>query len=236
MTEITLSKSLEILHSGGWVMYPLGFIAFLIFAIGGGVLGRYRRGNLQSGTEPEWRRWVHHPAEANGHAGNIIRYVLTNDMQRRAVSRKFDEVRSTLVVPVDQRLRVLKMLVAAAPLLGLLGTVMGMFKTFQGIAVGARGETMAMASVGIQEALTATETGLLIAVLGVFMTLFVARRRAVLHQALEQLEAVTLQERFSDSVLVLKPMPNRRTVPQAEEMAVIKPHGAFDDDLNPTTA
>jgi len=57
-------------------------------------------------------------------------------------------------------------LAAAAPLLGLLGTVTGMIDTFQVICMFGTGNAQSMAS-GISEALVTTQTGLLVAIPGV---------------------------------------------------------------------
>jgi len=57
-------------------------------------------------------------------------------------------------------------LAAAAPLLGLLGTVNGMVETFRVIGIYGMGNAQAMAS-GIKEALITTQAGLLVAIPGV---------------------------------------------------------------------
>lgn len=57
-------------------------------------------------------------------------------------------------------------LAAAAPLLGLLGTVNGMVETFRVIGIYGMGNAQAMAS-GIKEALLTTQAGLLVAIPGV---------------------------------------------------------------------
>ncbi len=57
-------------------------------------------------------------------------------------------------------------LAAAAPLLGLLGTVTGMIDTFEVIGIFGTGNAQAMAG-GISEALITTQTGLMVAIPGV---------------------------------------------------------------------
>jgi biopolymer transport protein ExbB len=57
----------------------------------------------------------------------------------------------------------LKVLAAVAPLLGLLGTVTGMIKTFQVITVFGTGDPRLMAG-GISEALVTTQLGLMVAI------------------------------------------------------------------------
>lgn len=66
----------------------------------------------------------------------------------------------------DRRLRYLKVLTSVAPLMGLLGTVAGMLKTFRGLSDSGLSVTENMVAVGISEALITTQTGLSIGVIG----------------------------------------------------------------------
>jgi len=63
----------------------------------------------------------------------------------------------------ERRLPLLKVIAAAAPLLGLLGTVVGMMKTFTLITVFGTGNASKLSS-GISEALVTTEMGLMVAI------------------------------------------------------------------------
>ena len=66
----------------------------------------------------------------------------------------------------DQRLRILKVLTGVAPLLGLLGTIAGMLKTFRGLSSSGISLTEDLVAVGISEALVTTQLGLSIGVIG----------------------------------------------------------------------
>lgn len=66
----------------------------------------------------------------------------------------------------ERRLRYLKVLTSIAPLLGLLGTVAGMLKTFRGLASKGISYTENLVAVGISEALVTTQMGLSIGVVG----------------------------------------------------------------------
>jgi biopolymer transport protein ExbB len=72
-------------------------------------------------------------------------------------------------------------LAAAAPLLGLLGTVTGMVETFRVIGVFGMGNAQAMAS-GIKEALITTQAGLLVAIPGLLAGQIMRRRVRAVHQ------------------------------------------------------
>lgn len=66
----------------------------------------------------------------------------------------------------DQRLRILKVLTSVAPLLGLLGTIAGMLKTFRGLSGSGISLTEDLVAAGISEALVTTQLGLSIGVIG----------------------------------------------------------------------
>ncbi len=76
---------------------------------------------------------------------------------------------------LNDYLPVIGVLAAVAPLLGLLGTVTGMITTFDVLAVFGTGNAKAMAG-GISEALITTQTGLLVAIPGLYMKGFLDRR------------------------------------------------------------
>jgi len=63
----------------------------------------------------------------------------------------------------ERRLPLLKVIAAAAPLLGLLGTVVGMVKTFTLVTIFGTGNASKLSS-GISEALVTTELGLIVAI------------------------------------------------------------------------
>ncbi|MCR4315120.1 MAG: MotA/TolQ/ExbB proton channel family protein [Planctomycetes bacterium] len=75
-------------------------------------------------------------------------------------------------------------LVAIAPLLGLLGTVIGMMETFDVIAISGTSDANAMSG-GISEALLSTQVGLMIAVPGMFAVSVIARAKADLTKLIE---------------------------------------------------
>ena len=72
-------------------------------------------------------------------------------------------------------------LAAAAPLLGLLGTVNGMVETFRVIGIYGMGNAQAMAS-GIKEALITTQAGLLVAIPGILAAQAMRKEIRGIHQ------------------------------------------------------
>jgi biopolymer transport protein ExbB len=86
---------------------------------------------------------------------------------------------------LKQYLAIIAVLAAIAPLLGLLGTVLGMIETFNVIALFGTGNAKAMAS-GISIALITTQTGLLVAIPGMFLSGLLNRRSARLKMQLDE--------------------------------------------------
>lgn len=72
-----------------------------------------------------------------------------------------------------------------APLLGLLGTIMGMITTFEAVSDFGLGNARAMAE-GISEAMITTRTGLIIAIPGLLVAHFIKRKLTRRRRFLEQ--------------------------------------------------
>jgi biopolymer transport protein ExbB len=89
----------------------------------------------------------------------------------------------------------LRMVVAAGPLLGLLGTVTGMIITFQVITEIGAGDPKVMAG-GISQAMVSTVLGLLIAIPILFINSVLAARSRVLVQILDEQSAGMLAQRL----------------------------------------
>jgi biopolymer transport protein ExbB/TolQ len=78
-------------------------------------------------------------------------------------------------------------MIAAAPLLGLLGTVSGMAKTFESLSGRAGEKSMDRLAGGISEVLVATESGLAVAIPAL---LFVYLAHREVHQQVQQLNQI----------------------------------------------
>ena len=187
-----LEKIIGIWLSGGWVMIPLALLAVLIYSNGIQLLLFLRKGNVQLGNDTQWLHWVYNPGQAEGRAGEIIRYTQENVTAAKHVRNRFEEVRQSILHDVERRTTFLNTLVAAAPLLGLLGTVIGMLSTFAAISAGGGAETAAMVAAGISEALITTQTGLFVALPGIFLVLIIRRRKHAIEAALARIESLIL--------------------------------------------
>lgn len=101
--------------------------------------------------------------------------------QRRLDQYLIDESVLTINNRLKSHLAFIGVLASIAPLLGLLGTVTGMIGTFEVMSLFGTGNAKAMAG-GISEALITTETGLIIAIPGLYMYNFLDRRTTNLQQ------------------------------------------------------
>ncbi|MEL6429665.1 MAG: MotA/TolQ/ExbB proton channel family protein [Planctomycetota bacterium] len=174
----TWTSGIDIWTKGGWAMVPLALISLFIFFVGIGVqrrLGRLAIGGLSDAT---WRRWIHEPDAREGIVGTMFDHV--SDVTRTGnatIHDGFDELRIAEVEPFERDLKLMSTAVGAAPLVGLLGTVTGMLATFRALGEGSGGDqTMSAIASGISEALYTTETGLIVALPGLFFHYFLSRR------------------------------------------------------------
>lgn len=187
------TEAREIWLSGGWAMVAIAINAFIMFAIGTHVHLQLRAKGFQTVSEKRWRRWISHPEQRKGRVGELLDFV-TGATSLEDIAVFFEELRTREIHPFDRDLRVMKKCVSVAPLLGLLGTVTGMLATFGALATGAGGEkTMGMVASGISEALITTETGLVIAIPGLFFQYHLTRQHERYKAFLAHLETVCTQ-------------------------------------------
>lgn len=173
-------------------MIPLFLLAVLLYAQAFQTLLYVRRASLDQTSEMHWWDWVRQPEKAEGRVAGIIEYTQSDTTSAEQIRNRFDEIRSALVSLIDRRTRFVGTLVTAAPLLGLLGTVLGMLQTFLGISTSGGSETADVIAGGISEALVTTETGLVIALPGLFLLMLIQRQRHGLEARLARLESLTL--------------------------------------------
>ena len=163
-----IEPTIDYLRQGGWVMAPLVLVSLAMWTL---IVDRLReyarlsRGGLAERLQQAFR------AERSGIA-EIDRLVLQGCAMR--LKRR-----------LDRQLAVVAVLAAVAPLLGLLGTVLGMIETFEVISIFGTGNSRAMAG-GISVALITTQTGLLVAIPGLLMSNRLSRKAARLKTGLDE--------------------------------------------------
>lgn len=182
--------------AGGWAMIPIALVAIVMFGLGVHVWLRLLRKGHRAVPEKVWRVWVEHAKYREGRIGELLD-VATGARSIDESAALFAGLRAAEITPFERDLRVMKVCIAIAPLLGLLGTVTGMLATFDALAAGAGGEkTMAAIARGISEALITTETGLVVALPGMFFHYQLARQRERYAAFLTHLETVCTQHLY----------------------------------------
>ena len=98
---------------------------------------------------------------------------------------QLEDILAKATPPLEKNLSVIKLLAAVAPLLGLLGTVIGMIETFQAITLFGTGDPKLMAG-GISQALVTTMLGLIAAVPLLFVHNILDSRSRAISQIYEE--------------------------------------------------
>jgi len=169
---------IDILISGGPVMIPLGILSLVAVAIILERLWVLRRGNfLEAATvqtlsgllaSNKHRGAVDYCRRHPGPFSDLVTALVEN---RRAPYEELKEILEDTgrlqLMGLQRGLPALATIVAGAPLLGLLGTVIGMIKIFAVVATAGSSITEQLSS-GISQALITTATGLVIAIPALF--------------------------------------------------------------------
>ena len=192
------ARALEIWLSGGWAMLAIAVIALVMFSVGTNIWLKLLAKGDQRVPERTWRRWIDRPDERRGPVGELLDDVLGGrPLVDQDLGAAFERARANETAPFERELRLMKVCVGAAPLVGLLGTVTGMLATFGALGSGGGGdETMEMVAAGISEALITTETGLVIALPGLFFQYQLTRRYERYLAFLAHIETVCMQARW----------------------------------------
>lgn len=191
---VTIEEISAVWLSGGWVMIPLVFLAFIIFFSAMELILFFMRGNHTKVSEATYENWIDDPSQGKGHVGEVISYIKEEGQgDPDEIRNRFLEISSASLPVVDARLMFLNILVTVSPLMGLLGTVIGMLATFKGLASGS-GKTIDLVAEGISEALITTQTGLIIAIPGYLLVSMIQKKRNQYSAFLVRLESLMLQK------------------------------------------
>lgn len=189
-------QAVEIWLSGGWAMIAIAATAMMMFGLGLNIWLKLTTKGFTFIKEKTWRQWIDHPDQRKGPIGELLDFV-TGGTTLDDTAVYFEELQTTEIAPFERDLRVMKICVGVAPLLGLLGTVTGMLATFAALASGSGGEkTMGLVAEGISEALVTTETGLVIALPGLFFQYQLTRKHQRYKAFLAHLETVCTQKQY----------------------------------------
>lgn len=189
----TLIDSWNIIASGGWVMVPLFLLGLVAFYVGGRLLLFFFRGNHKKTSIATCEDWVRDSRKAKGTVGEIIRYSQDGVESLQDIQDRFSEIRTAEIPRLHHNITFLGIMINTAPLLGLLGTVLGMLTTFYGIALGGSESTTSIVAGGIQVALITTQMGLCLAIPGYVFVYFLKQKVLDYESFLVRLESITLQ-------------------------------------------
>ncbi len=194
---------LEIIKAGGWVMFPIIVCSIMATAI---ILERLW--TLQENrvlplhlTREVWE-WVSgnqlnhehlHTLHESSPLGEILAVGLTNRHRNREIMKeRIEDTGRHVVHDLARYLNSLGTIAAITPLLGLLGTVVGMVNVFEAITSQGVGNPAVLAG-GISEALITTAAGLIVAIPSLIGYRYLRGRIETLVVRMEK-EAITLVE------------------------------------------
>ena len=175
-------------------MIPLFLVGLVAFYVGGRLYLFFMRGNHKRTSIETCEAWIKDSSKAKGTVGEMIRYSQEGVNSLDDIQSRFSEIRTAEIPRLQHTITFLQILINTAPLLGLLGTVLGMLTTFYGIALGGSESTTAIVAGGIQVALITTQMGLCLAIPGYVFVYFLKQKVIDYESFLVRLESISLQQ------------------------------------------
>jgi len=165
---------LELIKAGGWVMVPLILLAVVATAI---IIERFwslrRKEVLPPGLGEEVREWARgrqldpthiDVLRRNSPLGELLAAALdVRYRPRELIKERVEDVGRHVMHELERFMNTLGSIASVGPLLGLLGTVIGMIEMFLKILTTGVGDVNQLAG-GIGKALICTATGLCVAI------------------------------------------------------------------------
>lgn len=186
----------EHINKGGPVMYPILGLATFAFLIA--IFKWFEIGKIKRARRRDLDEILRHLR--NGDKDNALAYAKSvkgpvGEMLAAAVEHSDDDKelieevlyeKIVILQPkLERMLPLIAVTAATAPLLGLLGTVTGMIKTFKLITVFGTGDAKSLSS-GISEALITTEFGLIVAIPALIIHAILNRKAKGVVSSMEQ--------------------------------------------------
>lgn len=164
----------NMLNDGGWVLVAIGVASVVAWAL---IAWEWLR--LREQVRGGWR-WIGRAIddiandrearldEADPSQANLVGQLVMTGLRRGSHDRASFEAQimpllRSQAVMLERPLRIIAVLAASMPLLGLLGTVLGMTQTFDALTDRGMAQVDALAG-GISKALITTQAGLIVAV------------------------------------------------------------------------
>ncbi|HIG40448.1 MAG: MotA/TolQ/ExbB proton channel family protein [bacterium] len=193
----------ELVQAGGWLMIPILVCSVIAAAICVERFWTLRTTQIvpRNLLSQVWN-WIKNNDMDNHRLrelrvgsplGQILAAGISNHRRgREQMKEAIEEIANQVVHEMERYLNTLGTVAAITPLLGLLGTVIGMIKVFTAIRLEGTGNAAVLAG-GISEALITTAAGLTVAIPSLFFYRFFQRRVDELVISMEQ-EALKLVE------------------------------------------
>lgn len=178
-------------ETGGYVMPPLVLSAVLLWYVIGYRWLAVSRGSrrsvrnlLERHVDGKWRQPKGIVQDA------VVRGLAIKKQNPEDLRHWLDDAFATYRTRLQRFALLGRSIVMAAPLLGLLGTVVGMIETFDSLTDMSLFSQSGGIAGGISQALVTTQLGLAIAIPGLFMLRFIERRQQRIEMDLAQLKDI----------------------------------------------
>jgi biopolymer transport protein ExbB len=208
---------LELIKAGGWIMLPIILLAVVALAI---IVERFwslrRKEVLPPGMGEEVREWARgrqldpkhiEILRRNSPLGELLAAAL--DMRfrpREMIKERIEDVGRHVIHDLGRFLNTLGSIASVAPLLGLLGTVIGMIRMFLKILTTGVGDANQLAG-GIGQALICTASGIMVAIPALMFHRYFRGRIAEYIVEMEK-QAMALLDAIDEGVIpAVKPAP-----------------------------
>jgi biopolymer transport protein ExbB len=191
-----LYRATEYLWQGGWVMVPLIACSVVMWTLIGERLYFFHCLTRRDIRIRDAITMLDEKKTTGG--GKGLRETLVGAFAEEMTGQTALDKRILYYCALKQRpglnrhLAVIAVLASVAPLLGLLGTVIGMVDTFDVLAIFGTGNVKGLAS-GISVALITTQSGLLVAIPGLLLSGYLYRQAARLEMRLEEITTVLMR-------------------------------------------
>ena len=184
-------QALFVVEKGGTLMFALLALSLYLYYLGFELWLRMRSvvpNDLQSIPRDRWAGF-----KQGGRVDQIMRYCLADHQNREETRKRFEQIRQSESSYLNRRLRFLLVLASSAPLIGLLGTVAGMLRTFAGLSM-EESYKMDLVASGISQALVTTQAGLLIAIPALAFLHLLNRRKKDWLRCLNRMESISMRQ------------------------------------------
>ena len=195
---------IEIFEKGGIMMYPLILASVLALAI---IIERFFSLQKRKVIIPEIISVVEQfssfkdielakniCAKYNGPLSNLIQIGLENtDLERAEIKELIEDQGRQEVRHLEKGLTIIETIAVISPLMGLLGTVLGMIKVFGVIKEQGIGQAAALSG-GISEALITTVTGLFVGIPVLIFFNYFSRRAEIFVLDIEKYSIILIQK------------------------------------------